>query len=203
MSRSPGGRAAGVSTSRDGLVGRFTAMASPCEVLVDMDDQAAAAAALEIARAEALRIEHKFSRYREDNIVHRINHAEGRPVAVDEETARLVDYAATCHAISEGAFDITSGALGRLWKFDGSDRAPDPERLARALGSEDPVCGLLELGAATGVPRSLADIGLAGDALETAADLTTAKPYPNPRPASISASHSGTAPCRISRAEPT
>ena len=94
MSRSPGGRAAGVSTSRDGLVGRFTAMASPCEVLVDMDDQAAAAAALEIARAEALRIEHKFSRYREDNIVHRINHAavNGFRFRKPFATARRVDH---------------------------------------------------------------------------------------------------------------
>jgi FAD:protein FMN transferase len=108
-------------------------MASPCEVLVDSDDPADAAAALEIARGEASRIERKFSRYRDDNIVHRINHAEGRAVAVDEETARLLDYAATCHALSKGLFDITSGVLRRVWTFDGGTRVPAPEAVAELL----------------------------------------------------------------------
>jgi thiamine biosynthesis lipoprotein len=86
------------------FLGRFQAMASPCEVLVDTDDEAAALAAATAARDEASRIECKFSRYRADNVVHAINHAEGRPVVVDEETAGLLDYAATCHEISDGAF---------------------------------------------------------------------------------------------------
>jgi thiamine biosynthesis lipoprotein len=110
-------------------------MASPCEVLVDTDAAGVAAAALEAARAEALRIEHKFSRYRTDNIVHAINHAGGRPVEVDEETAGLLDYAATCHEISEGRFDITSGVLRRVWSFDGREQRPDPAAIAHALVS--------------------------------------------------------------------
>jgi thiamine biosynthesis lipoprotein len=110
-------------------------MASPCEVLVDTDATVVAAAALEAARAEALRIEHKFSRYRTDNIVHAINHAGGRPVEVDEETAGLLDYAATCHEISEGRFDITSGVLRRVWSFDGREHRPDPAAIAHALAS--------------------------------------------------------------------
>src|SRR5262249_22724429 len=114
-------------------VGRFTAMASPCEVLVDTADPAEAALALATARDEALRIERKFSRYRDDNVVHRINHAGGRAVAVDEETARLLDYAATCHAISRGAFDVTSGVLRRVWTFDGGSRVPSLEAVAEVL----------------------------------------------------------------------
>ena len=114
------------------LVGRFTAMASPCEVLVDTDDPGEAAQALEIAAGEARRIEAKFSRYRTDNIVHRINHAQGEPVAVDEETAHLLDFAASCHEMSGGLFDITSGALRRAWTFDGGTRVPEPATL-RAL----------------------------------------------------------------------
>ena len=108
-------------------------MASPCEVLVDTDDDAAAGAALVAAREEALRIERKFSRYRADNIVHAINHSEGRPVEVDEETAGLLDYAATCHDISDGRFDITSGVLRRVWTFDGGEQRPDATAIARAL----------------------------------------------------------------------
>jgi hypothetical protein len=56
-------------------------------------------------------VERKFSRYRDDNIVHRINTARGAPVAVDDETAALLDYAATCWRLSGGLFDITSGIL--------------------------------------------------------------------------------------------
>jgi len=108
-------------------------MASPCDVLVDTDDEGVARAAVEAARDEALRVERKFSRYREDNIVHAINHAEGRPVAVDEETAGLLDYATTCHQISDGRFDITSGVLRRAWVFDGREHPPDRQAIAAAL----------------------------------------------------------------------
>jgi thiamine biosynthesis lipoprotein len=108
-------------------------MASPCEVLVDTDVERDARAAVDAAREEALRIERKFSRYRDDNVVHAINHAGGRPVPVDDETAGLIDYAATCHEISGGRFDVTSGVLRRVWTFDGREHTPDPAALAAAL----------------------------------------------------------------------
>lgn len=113
--------------------GDFTAMASPCQVLADTDDAAEAADLLRIARAEALRIEHKFSRYRLDNIVHRINHASGEPVPVDPETALLLDYGATCFEISNGMFDITSGVLRRVWTFDGGDHVPSEAEVRKVL----------------------------------------------------------------------
>ena len=46
-----------------------------------------------LAAGEARRIEAKFSRYRRGNVIDAINTAEGRTVIVDEETARLLDYA--------------------------------------------------------------------------------------------------------------
>jgi thiamine biosynthesis lipoprotein len=117
----------------DYFVGRFTAMASPCEVLVDTDSERRARAALRTAAHEARRIERKFSRYLRDSEVDRINRAEGRPVTVDAETAHLLDYAATCHEMSSGMFDITSGILRRAWKFDGGDRVPEPPLVAELL----------------------------------------------------------------------
>lgn len=105
--------------------GRFRAMASPCEIILDHDDFVTAARQAEAAATEALRIEQKFSRYRDDNIIHRINTANGQPVTVDEETARLIDFAVMLHELSDGLFDITSGVLRRAWKFDGSDNVPD------------------------------------------------------------------------------
>jgi thiamine biosynthesis lipoprotein len=108
-------------------------MASPCEVLVDTDARDEARAALRIAEREALRVERKFSRYRAGNVVHRINHARGRTVEVDDETASLLAYADTCHEMSGGRFDITSGALRRVWTFDGSEHTPDPSAVRDAL----------------------------------------------------------------------
>jgi thiamine biosynthesis lipoprotein len=102
-------------------------MASPCEVLVDARQRRTALRLLETAAAEAFRIEHKFSRYRDDNIVHEIQHALGRPIQVDDETAALLDFADRCYRLSEGRFDVTSGVLRRVWRFDGSDRLPAPE----------------------------------------------------------------------------
>ncbi len=109
----------------DTCSGRFRAMASPCEIILDHDHFPDAARQVEAAATEALRIERKFSRYRSDNIIHRINTANGQPVTVDDETARLIDVAAMLHELSDGLFDITSGVLRRAWTFDGSDNVPD------------------------------------------------------------------------------
>lgn len=125
--------AASLERIEDYFVGRFTAMASPCELLVDTDDRASAAALLRTAEREARRIEHKFSRYRTANLVHRINHSGGQPVRVDDETALLIGYAATCHEVSDGMFDITSGVLRRVWKFDGRDRVPSRAEVREVL----------------------------------------------------------------------
>jgi thiamine biosynthesis lipoprotein len=115
------------------FAGGFQAMASPCEVLVDTDDRDEANEALAAAEAEAKRIERKFSRYRSDNVVHRINHAGGERIAVDEETALLLDYARTCYELSDGMFDITSGVLRRVWKFDGGSRVPSDDDVREVL----------------------------------------------------------------------
>jgi thiamine biosynthesis lipoprotein len=117
----------------DYFLGRFTAMASPCEVLIDTDDRDEAETLLHVAEFEANRIELAFSRFTTGNIVHRINHARGRPVRVDAETAHLLDYAVACWESSDGNFDITSGVLRRVWKFDGGHRVPSPEAIRDVL----------------------------------------------------------------------
>lgn len=106
-------------------------MASSCEVLLVDVNENAAAGLLQSVADEAWRIESTFSRYRNDNLVHRINTANGKPVAVDEEMADLLDYADTIHELTDGAFDITSGVLRRAWTFDGSDHVPDAAEIRR------------------------------------------------------------------------
>ncbi len=107
----------------------FHAMATPCEVRLETEDAALAEAVARVAEAEARRIEQKFTRYRSDSVVGRINAAGGKEMAVDAETSHLLDFAAQCFRVSDGLFDITSGVLRRLWRFDGSDRVPSDAQI--------------------------------------------------------------------------
>ncbi|GGE53199.1 FAD:protein FMN transferase [Streptosporangium jomthongense] len=113
--------------------GRFEAMASPCEILADGVTREYAERALAYAAKEAWRLEQKFSRYVSGNPVDRINRSRGEPVTVDEEMALMLDYAAQCHDLSDGRFDITSGVLRRAWRFDGSDNLPEHEHTSALL----------------------------------------------------------------------
>jgi FAD:protein FMN transferase len=115
--------------------GRFRAMASPCEVLIDGDEhaRASAEAVLATVAAEAWRVEHKYSRYRSGNVVHAINTSSGAEIAVDDETAELLDFAERLFSMSHGLFDITSGALRRVWRFDGGSYVPEQAVVAAVL----------------------------------------------------------------------
>ncbi len=115
--------------------GKFSAMACPCEVLIENTTASDARTIVDAVAASAWRIEQKFSRYRDDNVVHVINNSNGLPVVVDEETARLLDFAAALTALSDGRFDITSGVLRKAWSFDGSDRVPPQQQIEILLGN--------------------------------------------------------------------
>ncbi|HEY0745364.1 MAG TPA: FAD:protein FMN transferase [Steroidobacteraceae bacterium] len=110
----------------------FTAMASPCLVLADTVDPQLGAAVGIIVKDEALRIEAKFSRYR-PSVVTTLNENAGEEMEVDAETADLIDYSVLCYQLSQGRFDITSGALRRVWKFDGSGAFPSQDQVRQAL----------------------------------------------------------------------
>jgi thiamine biosynthesis lipoprotein len=98
-----------------------------------MDDESLARSLLALAAGEARRIERKFSRYRSDNLIHRINTSNGAPVSLDDETADLIDYAARCFELSDGRFDITSGVLRAVWRFDGSGNIPTSEAVQAVM----------------------------------------------------------------------
>jgi FAD:protein FMN transferase len=104
----------------------FQAMSSACEIRLETcfesletQNEAQLIAAAKLAIAEVQRIEQKYSRYREDSIVSRINLAAGTGLVltVDAETAALLDFAHSLHNLSDGLFDITSGVLRRVWDF--------------------------------------------------------------------------------------
>lgn len=112
----------------------FGAMACDCEVRVVGDDEAMLQAAAREAIAEVRRIEGKYSRYRADSVVSRINAAAGRslPEAVDAETEALLDLAGHLHAASGGRFDASAGVLRRAWDFR-SARVPSAPELAALM----------------------------------------------------------------------
>jgi len=120
----------------------FSAMASACNVHLFSDNRIKAESAAQAAIGEVSRIEQRFSRYRHDNILAEINDAGRRSasVTVDEETARLIDYAFAAYKHSDGLFDITSGVLRQVWDFK-SGRLPDRKSVDDLL----PLIGLSKL----------------------------------------------------------
>ena len=109
-------------------------MASACEVrLAGVSAQHAQTLAA-LAVAEVRRIETKYSRYRADSVVSRINAAagSGEAISIDAETAQLLAFATQLFALSDGLFDATSGVLRQVWNFK-AGRKPSARQLADVL----------------------------------------------------------------------
>lgn len=121
----------------------FKAMGAPCELRLYAATEEQARQARVAAEAEVLRLESKYSRYREDSLTTLINRSAGdaRGVEVDEETAGLLDYAQTAYQQSEGLFDITSGVLRRVWDFK-QQKIPTSAELTAIM----PIVGWEKLG---------------------------------------------------------
>jgi thiamine biosynthesis lipoprotein len=152
-------------------------MASPCEVHVSGVGRGKAEGIIDAVFSEARRVEEKFSRYLKGNIVDRINRAAGMPVLVDEETARLLDYATELYQLSAGRFDISSGALRRAWTFDGGEAVPSHEAiklLRPSVGWEKAEWRSPELQLPAGMEIDFGGIGKEY-AVDRAADLVRAK----------------------------
>jgi FAD:protein FMN transferase len=108
-------------------------MASDNEIQLYAHNQTDADRVAALAIDEVRRIEQKYSRYRADSVIGRINQAAGaHAVHIDAETAALLNYGAACFKQSNGLFDLTSGVLQRCWNFKEA-RLPDPEQLRATL----------------------------------------------------------------------
>lgn len=147
----------------------FRAMASGCEIVLAVEEEEEAYALAQAAIDEVSRIESKFSRYRPDSIVSRINLAAGQePIDCDDETWALLEYADTLYKSSDGLFDITSGVLRRVWNFE-VPQVPSREALAR-------VCRLIDWPGVerdnkrVRLPRAGMEIDFGGFGKEYAAD---------------------------------
>jgi thiamine biosynthesis lipoprotein len=116
------------------MVHQFYAMASDCAVHLCGETAEYLEPVAAAAEAEVRRIETRYSRYRADSELARINAvaATGGSIEIDAETFGLINYARACFAKSDGAFDITSGLLRTVWDFSAS-RLPDQESIDAVL----------------------------------------------------------------------
>jgi FAD:protein FMN transferase len=139
----------------------FNAMGCPCELQLETSDSENARAAAALAQAEVERLDRKYSHFRDDSLVAQIGASAdaGTAIDVDDETADLLDFSTTLHAQSGGRFDITAGALTKLWDLQ-SGRVPTDQEIRSTLSR----CGwhrvvwqrpLLKLG----VPGMRLDLG--------------------------------------------
>lgn len=116
-----------------GLRHTFASMGCPCEIQLESDDADALRAAAIAAEAEVHRLDRKYSHYRDDSLVAELGRCadRGEVCTVDDETAALLDLAASLHLQSDGLFDITAAPLTRLWDVrDG--RLPSAEAIDAA-----------------------------------------------------------------------
>ncbi|HEU4428502.1 MAG TPA: FAD:protein FMN transferase [Myxococcota bacterium] len=180
----------------------FKAMGSPCELRL-YGERVRVAEAARAAQAEVARLEAKYSRYRDDSLASRINRSAGDPggIRVDDETARLLDYAATAWRESEGRFDITSGILRRVWSFK-TGRVPARAEVAALLpligwdkvvwqrprialplrGMELDFGGYVKEYAADLVAAKCRELGVRHGLVDLGGDLAAVGPHPDGRP---------------------
>lgn len=82
--------------------------------------------------------EHYFSRTLKGSDIYNINHANGAPVEVHDETAELIRYGIAFGDLSGGVFDISIGALTDLWDIPNNNGTiPAQSQIDAALATVD------------------------------------------------------------------
>ena len=97
----------------------FRAMGTSCFVQYATTDALAGAAYEVAARNWVMTFEARYTRFRDDSIVGRINRAAGNGqwIEVDAEMERMLEMAGMVHFMTRGIVDSTAGPLARLWDY--------------------------------------------------------------------------------------
>jgi thiamine biosynthesis lipoprotein len=113
---------------------RWNALGTRCEIqYVGADERSARAFESEIvAWVEAF--EAKYSRFRPDSLISRINAAAGQEwVSIDAEMEEFLDLSASLFQLSQGVLDVTALPLMRLWDYRAAKpRLPSEAEIAAA-----------------------------------------------------------------------
>lgn len=132
-------------------------------------------------------LENQLTIYRDDSEVSRLNAAAHlEPVRVEPGLFRLIARAVAIGRDTEGAYDVTSGALSAAWGFTrGPKRVPSPENLAEARSHTGSSHVKLDPDAQTiafdrpGICINLGSIGK-GYAIDQATDVIRRSVWPVP-----------------------
>jgi FAD:protein FMN transferase len=124
----------------------FFAMGTACEIKLFAPSHARGEAVIRGLVSEVGRLEKKYSRYQEDSFLSEINRRaeKGKSISVDSETASLIAYISGCYETSAGLFDVTTGALRRIWKPHSGSVLPSQEVIDQCLDSMGWACVLWE-----------------------------------------------------------
>lgn len=96
-------------------------MGSVFQITIVAEDSLTAENHIDEVIAEIDRIENLISEWRPETQISEVNRQAGRqPVKVDREVFELTQRALQYSQMSDGAFDISTAAMDRIWKFDGS-----------------------------------------------------------------------------------
>ena len=96
----------------------FRALGTECFVLFECNDAIRAATYARAARQWTEAFEAKYSRFRSDSLVGRINAAAGESwIDVDEDASRLFDLAGQLVPMTGGVLDASALPLLRLWNY--------------------------------------------------------------------------------------
>jgi thiamine biosynthesis lipoprotein len=102
---------------------RWGALGTRCEVQYICDDGQTAGAFETEAVSWVAAFEAKYSRFRPDSLISRINAEAGLSwVEIDAEMEMFLDLSGSLHQLSQGVLDITALPLMRLWDY----RTPVP-----------------------------------------------------------------------------
>jgi FAD:protein FMN transferase len=112
----------------------FTALGTLCEVQYATDNEAQGSAYERAAVEWVQAFEAKYSRFRPESLVSRINAAAGREwVGVDAEMEQLLQLCDTLHFMTQGVLDPTALPLIRLWNWKTeTPRVPSAAEIAAA-----------------------------------------------------------------------
>ncbi|MDZ4730249.1 MAG: FAD:protein FMN transferase [Xanthomonadales bacterium] len=187
---------------------RFNSMGCPAEICVYSHSEQSANRAWAIARAEAQRLDLKYSSYRTNNYFVLLQQRAAQPggASPDAETSALLNFASCQYRQSDGCFDITTGQLSRLWERSASipasheiDQAMgrtgwhkvawDGHRLGLPGGMRLDLGGIVKEYAADRVALLLRKAGFNSGYIDLGGDLHIIGPHPDSRPWRVGIRH--------------
>ena len=107
----------------------FECMGSYCEIQLYDQSRVNAKNLTRRLITEASRIERKYSSDISKSFVSEMNFSAGNKlgIKIDRETKTLFNYALDCFEKSDGLYDITAGALNKIWNFDSREAPANSE----------------------------------------------------------------------------